>query len=235
MHRINRLLSLSSLAVVLVSIERFSVTGRIFLPPFNFLHLHEVLQMTTLILFTVIIPFFLLREVTSNFKALSTKTGFVLVLLFIIGIYFYSTGNGVHEQASFTFNTYCKSISGNFCGGQFFSDYYYGNILYFIGAFLLNLPLILFESKNPSKDFAKKDLALLIVNCVIYSLAILAYSGFDRVLVGLVYSLIMMTIALFVFWPHRRECVHYPVTFFLVITYSLGSLTSLLVRLTHVG
>src|SRR5579872_1187583 len=104
MKRLHILLTLSSINVILVSIERFSPTTTILLQPDNFLRLHEMIQMTLLILFTVIIPAFVLRELTVNFKLLQSKKGAALGLLFTVGIYFYATGNGLHEVASFLLN-----------------------------------------------------------------------------------------------------------------------------------
>src|SRR5260221_11578758 len=139
----NFLLTLTSLNVLLVTIERFSPTTQILLQPYNFLRLHEVFQMSFLILATVLIPALLLREVTDNFRLMQTKYGLILFIIFIIGIYFYATGNGVHELASFLFNSFCdiKNIYPDICGGLFFNDYYFGNAVYFIGAFLMNVSL----------------------------------------------------------------------------------------------
>lgn len=71
MKRLHVLLTLSSLDVILVTIERFSPTTQILLQPASFLRLHEVLQIVTLILFTVLIPTFVLREMSDGLAALS--------------------------------------------------------------------------------------------------------------------------------------------------------------------
>src|SRR5579859_1640300 len=105
MKRLNVLLTLSSFVVLLVTIERFSFTTNVVLQPYNFLRLHEVIQTTVIILATVLILFFLFKEVSQNFTLLQSKKGTVLGLLFITGIYFYATGNGMHELASYLFNT----------------------------------------------------------------------------------------------------------------------------------
>ncbi len=194
MKRLHLLLSLNSLAVVLVSLERFSFTTRVLLQPYQFLRLHEALQIGVLILATVLIPFFLFREVTGNFSLLAKdkRRGMVLGSVFLAGIYFYASGNAFHELASFLFNQYCDvtSVSGQLCASLFFNDYYTGNVLYFIGAFLFTLALILLEVVQPRLLMTKRDLWLLVPNSLIYALAIVAYAGFDRVLVGLVYSLL---------------------------------------------
>lgn len=232
MNRLNWIFTLSSLNLILVSVERFSFTTQILLQPYNFLRLHELIQMTMLILFTVVLPVFLLREVTNNFSLIKQKSGFALLLVFIIGIYFYATGNGVHEVSSFNFNNFCdtKKIADDLCGSFFINDYYTGNILYFIGAVLMSVPLLLLERRNPSHSFTKKQQVILVVNAVIYSLAIFAYAAFDRVWIGFIYSAIMALIAFVCFWPIRKQHAKYPVTSYTTLSYLIGFLFSFLYR-----
>jgi hypothetical protein len=232
MNSLNILFSLTSLSVLLVTVERFSFTTKILLQPYGFLRLHELVQMSLLILFTTVIPFFLFRHITHDFETLKQKKGLIWAVLFIIGIYFYATGNGVHEISSFNFNTFCnpKHFAGNLCSGFFFNDYYTGNILYFIGAILMTVPLFFLEILKPSKEYKKKDLAITLVNAVIYALAIFAYAAFDVVLVGLVYSLIVMLIADVLFFLVRKKYLEHPFITYSAVTYTLGTLAALLVR-----
>lgn len=232
MNKLNLLFSLSSLSVILITIERFSFTTKILLQPFGFLRLHELIQMSVLILLTVIIPFLILREVTHNFETLKLKRGFILGLLFITGIYFYATGNGLHEVSSFNFNNFCdtKNFSGDLCGSFFFNDYYTGNIIYFIGAGLMVISLMLLEKLKPNKNYQRKDLAVTIINSAIYAFAIFAYAAFDRVVVGLTYSVIVMLFAQFLFWQIRKKYLQYPVIIYTAATYTLGTIAALIIR-----
>src|SRR6266576_2329200 len=168
MHKLNILFSLSLLSVILFTIERLLFITKVLLQPYNFLRLHEAFQMTTIILFTVLIPFFILYY-SSEMLQLFVKKKFVWILvLFIGGVYFYSTGNGLHEMASYTLNQYCnvKSLSGIFCNGQFFNSYYTGNILYFIGGIFMVLALLLTEKINPNLTYRKKDVAITVINAI---------------------------------------------------------------------
>lgn len=233
MNKLNLLFILSSISVLLVTIERFSFTTHILLQPYSFLRLHELVQMVFIILLTVLIPFFLLREVSGNFESFKVKKGLLLGILFIIGIYFYATGNGVHEVSSFTFNNYCdtKNVSGNLCGGLFFNDYYTGNIIYFFGAGFMVISLLLLEKSRPNKMYKKKDLVLTLINAGIYAFAIFAYAAFDRVLVGLIYSVIMMVIADVLFLQIRKKYLEYPVITYTAVTYTIGTLAAILIKL----
>lgn len=232
MKRLNLWLTLSSLSVLFVTVERFSPTTKIILQPYSFLRLHEVVQMTLIILITTLIPFMVFRELTQNFTLLKNRGNFLLTLLFVIGIYFYATGNGVHEVSSYIFNTFCdtKKIQPGFCGSVFFNDYYFGNILYFIGAYLLVVPLILLERQNPDPKFKKKDWIILVINSLVFAFAIFAYAAFDRVLVGLIYSLIITISILFLLFTSKKKYTQLPYTAYAAITYTLATIASILVR-----
>lgn len=235
MNRLNLIFTLSSLSVVLVTIERFSFTTKILLQPYNFLRLHELVQMSLLILLTVLIPFFLLKEITTNFKVLKSQKDCFLVALFIVGVYFYATGNGVHEVSSFYYNHYCdtKRVAGDLCGGFFFNDYYTGNILYFAGGILMIAALLFLEKDRPNGRFQNKDLPILIINALLYAFAIVAYAAFDKVLVGLIYSIAVAIMAGILFSTIRKRYVRYPVITYTTLTYILGTVAAILTRLFH--
>ncbi|MBI2617282.1 hypothetical protein HYW55_04065 [Candidatus Gottesmanbacteria bacterium] len=232
MKRLNWIFTLSSLNVLLVTVERFSFTGKILLQPYNFLRLHEIVQMTTLILFTVLLPFFILREITGNFAVIGEKKGFFLFLFFLIGVYFYATGNGVHEIASFLFNNYCdvREVKGELCGNFFFNDYYTGNIFYFFGGALMVIPILLLEKYKQYIKFTKKDMTIALINACFYSLAIFAYAAFDRVLVGLIYTLFIALFSFYMFFQIRRNFLKYPVITYTTLAYCLGGFAALVVR-----
>jgi hypothetical protein len=235
MNRMNWLFTLTSLSVVLVSVERFSFTARILLAPHDFLRLHELLQMVAIILLTVLIPALLLREVSGDFTALRSRAGTCLFLLFIAGLYYYATGNGVHEVASFTFNTYCdpKHFSGNLCGGLFDNDFYTGNVLFFVGGFFMNVSLLVFERRHPNASYAAGGQVALLVNGVVYAVTVLAYAGFDRVLVGLEYSVAMWLVTLAFFLPVRKRYLEFPFITYMALVYTLGTVSSIIVRLAR--
>lgn len=234
MKRLHILFSLNSLVVVLVSIERFSFTTHVLLQPYQFLRLHEAIQIVVLILATAIIPFFLFQEVTGNFSLLAKgkKHSMLLGVVFIAGLYFYASGNAFHELASFILNQYCdvNRVSGQLCAGLFFNDYYTGNVLYFIGAFLFTLALVLLEISQPRILMTRRDLWLLVPNCLIYALAIVAYAGFDRVLVGLIYALLTTLVVSGILLKYRKEVRSLPFTDYTALTYTIGALVACFIR-----
>ncbi len=76
----------------------------------------------------------------------------------------------------------------------------------------------------------KRGMWLLVPNCLIYALAIVAYAGFDRVLVGLVYSLLTTIVVVSILFIHRKEARYLPVTNYTALTYIIGTLVACIVR-----
>src|SRR4051812_13006192 len=107
MKRVILILSLLSLNAVLTIIERLSFTTNIILQPYNFLRLHEIIQITIFLPMSVIGTFLILKYITNNFETIKDTKGTIYILLFIAGTYFYGLGEGLHEVASFFFNMYC--------------------------------------------------------------------------------------------------------------------------------
>ena len=168
----------------------------------------------------------------------SVRKGIEEVLLsaiFITGIYFYATGNGVHETAGYIFNSFCDTVNiqVGVCGSSFFNDYYFGNILYFVGGYLMTIVLVLLERKNLPADFDRKNWNILLVNAVVFAFAIFAYSAFDRVLVGLIYSLVTTLTILFLLLSSDKKYNGLPYTTYAFVTYALGTTASLIVRFLH--
>jgi hypothetical protein len=228
-RRLNLLFVATSLIVVLVSVERFSFTTGILLRPANFLRLHEVVQMGVIILATVLVQAGLLWAVSHRFRTLSARP----LLLFVAGVYFTATGNGVHEVSSATLQTYCQldSIGSNLCGGLYINDFYTGNAMFFFGALLTTAALLVLERRAPQgAGFSTRALAVALVNALVYAVAIVAYAGFDRVLVGFVFTAATAFMALTYLSTTGRQWRRYPFTVYTAVTFVLGGVAAAAVR-----
>ena len=117
------------------------------------------------------------------------------------------------------------------CKSMFFDAYYVGNILYFIGALAFTVPLLIFEQMQPRYRMTRTDSIGVAVNALFWALALTAYAGFDRVLVGLVFVAIMLIIAVFLFVRSRQHYRMLPYTFYTLLAYGLAVAASVIVRL----
>lgn len=233
MNRLNWIFTLSSINVLVITIERFSPTTQVLLQPYSFIRLHELLQGPVFLTISVILSVLILKELTNNFSLLKTKLGLYLGILFISGAYLYGFGEGWHEVASFTFNHYCdvKNFTDNLCGGLFINDYYTGNIFFFIGGIAMNAALIIYQLQSRLKTFDNKNLVILLLNSLVYAFTFFAYAGFDRVLVGLYSTIILLIISGIAFIKVRKNFREYPYITYSAFAYTLAAVASIIVRL----
>lgn len=113
---------------------------------------------------------------------------------------------------------------------MFFNDYYFGNIVYFIGLLMGNISLILFEKMNPQKLFSKKEIVITIVNGLVYALTLFAYAAFDKVLVGFYFVIIAAVICDFLLLTSRKKFSSLPFTLYTVVAYTVSAIATFLIR-----
>jgi hypothetical protein len=233
MKPVNRLLTLLSLTTVVITVERVSPTTKVLMQPYNYLHLHEVVQMGVISAFSVVISFLLLREVSRNYRLLQDAGGTLLGILFILGTYFYATGNGVHEVASFLFNEYCdtKDFTSAVCGSMYFNDYYVGNVVYFAGLGLSNLALILLELRRPDASYGARDLRITLANGAVLALTFFAYDAFDRVSVGLVSTIVYALVFDLLLVRRRVQYGTVPFTLYSALGFTSAAIVATPIRL----
>lgn len=233
MRKINVIFSLYSLTACIIIIERLSPTTRIILSPYHFIRLHELIQTTLFLSITIILSFFMVQAILNNFKTLQGKENIFLLVLFIVGIYLYGAGEGWHEVASFTLNSYCNlhHIKGNLCGGLYINDFYTGNLLFFIGGVFINMSIMALAAKYPMRPFSRKDMIILIINSIIYAFTWFAYAAFDTVMVGLFFSALLMLLSLAFLLKTKFQWKIYPYITYSFIAYSLATIGTILVKL----
>ena len=232
MAPVNRLLTLLSLTTVVITLERVSPTTRVMLQPYNFMHLHEAVQMGAITAFSVIVSFLLLREVSDNFRLMQDGLGLVLGCLFMLGSYFYATGNGVHEVASFLFNEYCdvKHFTSAVCGSMYFDDYYAGNIVYFVGLGLSNLVLVLFELRRRFRRGPDRVTGATIANGLVLALTFIAYDAFDRVSVGLISTIVYALVFGGLLYRNRSTIRSLPFTLYTALGFAVAAVVAIPIR-----
>jgi hypothetical protein len=232
MKRINAIVTFYSLTALIIIIERLSPTREILLQPSNFIRLHELNQTVIFLPITVILSFFMLRSVTNSFQTLTTRCNTVLAVIFVCGAYLYGAGEGWHEVASFTLNTYCDTtnLTGNLCQGLFINDYYAGNLIFFVGGVLMNATLLALATQRKMERFTNQDMAILLFNSVVYAFTWFAYAAFDIVLLGLFFAALLAMISIISFLRVKRNVREYPYITYSVVAYPLATLATLLYR-----
>jgi len=232
MKRTNIIVSLYSLTALVIIIERLLPITRVLLQPYDFIRLHEINQTVIFLPITVILSFFVLQSVTDNFRTLSRKLNTVLAVVFLCGAYLYGAGEGWHEVASFTLNTYCdtQNLSGNLCQGLFINDYYAGNLIFFVGGVMMNTVLLVLATQQKMDRFTNKDMAILLFNSLVYAFTWFAYAAFDVVLLGLYFAVLLAIISIVVWVKVKRNMREYPYITYSVIAYTLATIATIVYR-----
>jgi hypothetical protein len=232
MKRINTIVTLYSLTALVIIIERLSPTTQILLQPYNFIRLHELNQTVIFLPITVILSFFVLQSVTNNFQTLSRTPNTILAAIFLCGAYLYGAGEGWHEVASFTLNTYCdaNNLVGNLCQGLFINDYYAGNLIFFVGGVMMNATPLVFATQQRMERFNNKDMTILLVNSLVYAFTWFAYAAFDVVLLGLYFATLLAIISIFVFARVKWNIREYPYITYSAVAYTLATIATIIYR-----
>lgn len=232
MKRINTIVTLFTLTALVIIIERLLPATQILLQPYNFIRLHEINQTVLFLPITVILSFLTLKWVTSNFQTLNTKLNTFIAGVFVCGAYLYGAGEGWHEVASFMFNTYCDvtNLAGDLCNGLFINDYYAGNLIFFVGGVMMNGSILALATQHREQRFDNKDMAILLVNSLVYAFTWFAYAAFDVVLLGLFFAALLAIIAIVAFIKVKRNVREYPYITYSAVAYTLATIATLIYR-----
>ncbi|HZE86585.1 MAG TPA: hypothetical protein VE090_00095, partial [Methylomirabilota bacterium] len=109
-------------------------------------------------------------------------------------------------------------------------DYYVGNIIFFIGGVMMNTALLVLAAQYPIKPFSNNEITILLINSVVYAFTWFAYAAFDKVLIGLLFSAILMVISLGFLLKIKNRFREYPYITYSAIAYSLATIATLFVR-----
>ncbi len=232
MKPVNRLITLLSLITVVITVERVSPTTRILLQPYGFLHLHEALQIGLITAAGTVISFLILREVSDGFRLLAAGGGAALGCLFILGTYFAASGNAAHEVASFLFNRFCDvhHVRPGACGSEYVNDYFFGNVTYFVGLGLSNLAVVLVERRRPDGSMTRGDVWVTVANAAVLALTFVAYDAFDRVLVGLVSTVVFALVFGGLLLTARARPRFLPFTLYSGLGFTLAAVIAIPIR-----
>lgn len=232
MKRVNVIVTLYSLTALVIIIERLLPVTRMLLQPYDFIRLHEINQTVIFLPITVILSCLVLQSVTDRFRTLNTTFNTVLAVIFVCGAYLYGAGEGWHEVASFTLNTYCdtENLAGNLCNGLFINDFYAGNLIFFVGGVMMNTVLLVLATQQPMQRFDNKDMAILLVNSLVYAFTWFAYAAFDIVLLGLYFAALLAAISIVAWLKVKRNVREYPYIAYSAIAYALATIATVIYR-----
>lgn len=176
-------------------------------------------------LLSIVLYFFLKREIAQDSPFRKTTKYTLLSLLFIVGIYFFGAGSGTHEFANYLNGRFCEAgkVQTAICNIIAYNDDEFSHIVYFIGFLLLNAVIIFMEFAMPRKtDMTRLDFVFIVINALFIALGIFANlafeeTGLDLYIVG---ALMLLTHGILI-WG-GKSMSQLPVTFYFAVAFTLS-------------
>ncbi|MEU3795815.1 hypothetical protein [Streptomyces fructofermentans] len=225
---LHMLLCLSSVTIVLISINRKSPVTLAFVADNHFLRWVEVNNMILGLCTVLLYHLISVQLISGSDKQLgSGRAG--LHVMFIVGAYFYALSLGNHEISNYLHGSFCLSSPSQFCDIISFNDNIFSDFLFIIGFTLLNITVILTQSIFPSlRRMSLWDNVAVSLNAMFVATGIVANlafekSGFDSCVVAAMatFTLIMLRRA-----PEQLMLRYYS------ISYALGALVTAAIKLS---
>lgn len=188
--RLHLLLTLNSLLVVLVSVNREAGGAQLdFVAANQFLRRVEVGNMV-LGLCTVLLYYLVALHLVHDSRVRRRGATFVLGALFTVGVYLYGLSLGDHEITNYLHGRFCSRSLPQICRIVAFNDDVFSDLVFLAGFTVLNTMVMVTQFLFPAdRALRPLDNVLLVVNALFIGAGITANlafenAGFDPYVIG---------------------------------------------------
>ncbi|MFE7752192.1 hypothetical protein [Streptomyces sp. NPDC057428] len=178
--RLHLLLSLISLVVVLVSVNRKHGATLAPVADNGFLRWVELNNMV-LGLCTVVLYHRVAVHLTNAAPRPRRGSDAALGIFFVVGAYLYALSLGDHEITNYLHGRFCSATSSAQCRVVAFNDDVFSDLLFLAGFTALNVTIMLTQVLHPStRPLRPLDNGLIVVNALFVGAAITANLAFEK-------------------------------------------------------
>jgi hypothetical protein len=227
--RIHLLLSVQSLVVLLVSINRLTALFQGYAAPNEFLRWIEINNMLVLPLISTAAFFLLKEQIEVGGATKGHPLRLWLNLAFIVGVYLLGASYGNHEVTNYLHTRFCPDgNTGRICQIIIFNDDEFSHWIFFSGFVLVNAALLLLQALSPSsQSLSRLDWFLLAVNGLIIGAGIFANLAFERIGLDLYIVAFLAALSL-ILWRRRGA---QPLSVYYSSAYTIGLLGTALYKM----
>ena len=215
--RTHALLSVQSLVVVLVSINRLSNLTTGYVLPNQFLRWVDLINMLVLPLISAVAFYLLMRHLPYDNPA---RDGFwhrALDVAFIVGLYLLAASYGDHEVTNYLHVRFCPDgDASDLCRIIVYNDDEFSHLLFFAGFTIMNATILLMQALFPNRERLRAgDLGLLTINGLLIGLGIFANLAFEQIGLDLyvVAALALLALALLLRLGRQPLPIYYAVAY----------------------
>ncbi|MDX1414222.1 MAG: hypothetical protein R3293_08520 [Candidatus Promineifilaceae bacterium] len=218
--KIHLLLSVQSLVVVLVSINRLSSLTLGYVAQNQFLRWVDFNNMLILPLASVVAFYLLKKQVEYHSQVFEGRAHMALNLSFIVGVYLLAVSYGNHEVTNYLNARFCGNAdSGDLCRIIIFNDDTFSHWLFFAGFVLINAALMFLQVVFPHVEkVSRGNAALLIINGLFIGVGIFANLAFEEIGLDLYVIALLAALAFILLWRRGAE----PLFIYYAAAYGIG-------------
>jgi hypothetical protein len=223
--RIHLWLTVQTIVVVLLTVNRLSSLTLDYVAANEFLRWVDLHNLLTLPLISLFALYWLKRAVERP-HAVRSMVEEWLGFCFVLGVYLYGAGYGVHEMTNYLHLRFCAEagLSANqgvtdLCRIVIFNDDSFSHWVWFAGFTLLNGTLLLFQAVGSRMGRLRgRDVGLLMVNGAVIGVGIFANLAFEVIGLDLYVVALLAALAFGLLWLQGRK----PLFVYYATAYGLG-------------
>ena len=220
LNRIHRLLTIQTIIIILLSVNRLSSLTLGYVAANEFLRWVDFNNMLLLPLVSLV-AFYFLKETLAQDEPARTSGAYRAVgLLFVIGIYLFGVGYGDHEVTNYLHTRFCsQETNSDLCRIVIFNDDEFSHWVWFAGFVLINLVLLLTQAIFPYAGAMRgHDSGFMIANGLFVALGIFANLAFEQIGLDLYIVALLAFLAAGLWWRYGRQ----PLFLYYVTAYWVG-------------
>ncbi|HEY7273255.1 MAG TPA: hypothetical protein VH502_11015 [Actinoplanes sp.] len=207
------LLSVQSLLIVLVSVNRLSALTTGYVASNQFLRWVDLNNML-LGLLAVLVYYLIVRYLERR----SGRSSGALGVAFVVGAYLYAASYGSHEVTNYLHVRFCPDTASDLCRIVAYNDDQFSHLLFFAGFIMLNVVVMLTQVTSPDAGRPTvTDTLLVVVNALFVAAGVVANLAFEEIGLDLYVVAAVAVFAVVLLWrqPHRLILRYYTVAFVL--------------------
>jgi len=231
MRKISNLVSLLSVSILLLTLNRKTNITQGLLQPFEFLRWQDFHAMITIPLLITVVYTLLFVQITLRQSKIHNKFAYFLTS-FAIGLFLYGVSSGNHEVTNYLHHRFCILDETKICQIISFNDDNFSHLVFYISSVILTVTLLLYESSQPErKALSKTQHWIILVNAILIGFGIFINLAFENLGVDPYAFGLLSFVSIILVWQKRKDLLFYPVIYYCALGYGGGTISSILYKL----
>ncbi len=207
LRRTHQLLSVQSVVVILLSINRLTDLTLAYVAPNEFLRWVDFNNMLVFPLISTVAFYLLKKEIEYEWVGWNGRFHLTLNLTFIIGLYLLAASYGDHEVTNYLHTRFClQDNSSDLCRIIIFNDDQFSHWIFFLGFVLMNVAIMLYPLIFPYQGTVTRwDTILLVINGLFIGLGVFANLAFEEIGLDLVVVAVLALVAVGLLVKNGRQ------------------------------